>query len=90
MGAGHLHQECAFDQALRLGAFSFDHLIRALLKKPRHVTQSFRQLQRGRLHDREIGRFCALEDLVGVEADLPVVTSTTVLLNCEASRAASC
>src|SRR6516225_10604860 len=57
----------------------FDHLVGALLEKPRDVqTQRFRRLEienqfkPGRLHDWQVGRFCALEDLAGIDTGLPI------------------
>src|SRR6516164_4858522 len=65
--------------ARRTRALSFNYLVGALLEKPRDVqTQRFRrleienQLKPGRLHDWQVGRFRALEDLAGIDAGLPI------------------
>jgi len=60
-------------------ARSFDDLVGALLQKPRHFEakrlsslEVDHQLERSRLHDRQVSDLGAFENLAGVNADLPV------------------
>src|SRR5437870_5375073 len=64
--------------SLRL-AHSLDHLVGKLLEMQRHVEaqnlgglEVDHQLERARLHDRQVGRLGAVENLAGVNADLTI------------------
>ena len=67
--------------ALRQGTSLFDHLVGSHLHDQRHGKieplgglEVDHELEFGGLHDWQVGRFLALEDAAGVDADLPMAS----------------